>query len=38
MNCRQTIEQKLLKIKNWTKCMQNREQWRTVEKVKTLKE
>jgi hypothetical protein len=30
---------KLLKIKNWTNCIQNREGWRRiVEKVKTFKE
>jgi hypothetical protein len=29
---------KLLKIKNWTKCIQNGEQLRIVEKVKTFKE
>jgi hypothetical protein len=30
---------KLLKIKNWTKSIQNREEWgRIVEKVKTFKE
>jgi hypothetical protein len=29
---------KLLKIKNWIKCIQNGEQWRIVEKVKTFKE
>jgi hypothetical protein len=28
----------LLKIKNWTKSIQNREEWRIVEKVKTFKE
>jgi hypothetical protein len=30
---------KLLKIKNWTKCIQNRREWRrSLEKVKTFKE
>jgi hypothetical protein len=28
----------LLEIKNWTKSIQNREEWRIVEKVKTFKE
>jgi hypothetical protein len=30
---------KLLKVKNWTKCIQNREEWaRIVGKIKTFKE
>jgi hypothetical protein len=34
-----TKDLKLLKIKNWKKCIQNREEWRrTVEKFKTFKE
>jgi hypothetical protein len=29
---------KVAENQDWTKCIQNREEWRTVEKVKTFKE